>query len=354
MAEGGRAVDGAVAGLVCNGVFSSQSMGLGGGFLMTLHEAHTGQTLSLVAREMAPAAASRDMFGDCSECSQHGARAVAVPGEVAGYWAARQRFGNLSVSWRRIMQPTIDMARRGITVSRTKAEKLRVHNLTQSKMRSVFISPLTGEPWLEGDVYTRPDLADTLETLAEAGDRGEENLGFYTGEIGERFVRDLRKEGGIITMEDMRQYQTRWQDPVSVHLETINATLYSVPPPGSGAVLALILNILDTFNIKPGDDPVLLYHRMVEAFKWAYAARTELGDPGGDEEIRERVREMVREMVSERVAEERRSKISDDRTRSDPRDYGAVYEAGEDHGTAQISVLGPDGDAVSITSTINL
>ena len=281
-------------------------------------------------------------------------RSVAVPGEVAGYWAARQRFGNLSISWQRIMQPTIDMARTGITVSRTKAEKLRECNFTQSKMRSVFISADTGEPLQEGDVYTRPDLADTLERLAEAGDRGEENLGFYTGEVGKKLVRDLREEGGIITMEDMRQYKVRWEEPVSVRLETLKATLYSVPPPGSGAVLALILNILDTCNIQSEDDTPLLYHRMVEAFKWAYAKRTELGDPGEEEEVRERMRSVVEEMVSERVARERRSNISDQMTMSDPRDYGAVYEAAEDHGTAHISVIGPGGDAVSITSTINL
>ena len=102
---------------------------------------------------------------------------MAVPGEVAGYWAARQRFGNLSITWRRLIQPTIDMARGGITVSSTKAEKLRVYNFSQPKMREIFINPATAEPWLEGEVYTRPDLADTLELLAAAGDRGEENLG---------------------------------------------------------------------------------------------------------------------------------------------------------------------------------
>ena len=96
---------------------------------------------------------------------------------MAGYWAARQRFGNKNISWRRLIQPTIDMARAGITVSRTKAEKLRVYQFNQTKMREIFINPGTGEPWLEGDVYTRPDLADTLDLLATAGDRGEENLG---------------------------------------------------------------------------------------------------------------------------------------------------------------------------------
>ena len=222
------------------------------------------------------------------------------------------RFGNLSVSWRRIFQPTIDMARWGITVSKTKAEKLRVYNFTQRKMKSVFIDRRTGQPWLEGDVYTRPDLADTLERMAEAGDRGEENLGFYTGHIGKRLVRDLKRRGGLITMKDMAEYEARWEEPVSVHLDSLAATLYSVPPPGSGAVLAFVLNILDNFNIQPGDDTNLLYHRMVEAFKWAFAKRTELGDPVGDEQIREQVEAVVEMLVSEREANMRSKNISGD------------------------------------------
>ena len=84
---------------------------------------------------------------------------------------------------------------------------------------------------------------------------------------------DLRALGGILTMEDLAEYRARWEEPVSVHLDSLASTLYSVPPPGSGVVLASILNILDNFNIRPGDDIPLLYHRTVEAFKWAFATR---------------------------------------------------------------------------------
>ena len=174
----------------------------------------------------------------------------------------------------------------------------------------MFTDPSTGEFWKEGDVFTNNDLADTLEMMADAGDRGEENLGFYTGEIGERLVEELREEGGIITMEDMEGYKVRWEEPVSVHLESIAATLYSVPPPSSGAVLAFILNILDNYKIKPEDDSPLLYHRIVEAFKWAYAQRTKLGDPVGDPKIREKVRAVVKDLLSEKKAKKTRRKIS--------------------------------------------
>lgn len=125
---------------------------------------------------------------------------------------------------------------------------------------------------------------------------------------------DLRKLGGILTLEDLAQYEARWEDPVSVHLDSLASTLYSVPPPGSGAVLGSILNILDNFNIRPGDDIPLLYHRMVEAFKWAFATRTELGDPVGDPDIRDQVNSVVASILSEQVAAQRFGNISGDNT----------------------------------------
>ena len=111
-------------------------------------------------------------------------------------------------------------------------------------------------------------------------------------------------------MEDMREYEARWETPVSVHLESLAATLYSVPPPGSGAVLAFILNILDNFNIRPEDDNPTLYHRMIEAFKWAFATRTELGDPVGDPDIRDHVNSVVNNILSEQLAAEKFTNIS--------------------------------------------
>ena len=92
--EGGTAVDAAIAGMFCNGVYNSQSMGLGGGFMMTIYSAKDGKVESLDARETAPGAASSDMFQGDGEASQHGPLSVAVPGEAAGYWEAKQKYGN--------------------------------------------------------------------------------------------------------------------------------------------------------------------------------------------------------------------------------------------------------------------
>lgn len=97
-------------------------------------------------------------------------------------------------------------------------------------------------------------------------------------------------------------FQVRWSDPVSVHLDSLGATLHSNPPPASGAIMAGILNILDNYNIGPEDDTPLLYHRMTEAFKWAFAQRTELGDALGDPAIADIVNSVVRNITSEEWA----------------------------------------------------
>ena len=172
-------------------------------------------------------------------------------------------------------------------------------------------------------MYTRPDYAATLEQLAMAGDRGEKDLGFYSGPVGKQFVEDLQSLGGIITEEDLLSYRAEWTEPASVHLGSLGVTHYSIGPPGSGAILAYILNILDNYNIQPGDDGPLLHHRygvhhppslnmcsrIVESFKWGFALRTELGDPVGD--IRDYVNHLVNNQTSDDWALDKYEKISD-------------------------------------------
>ena len=250
MLEGGTAVDGAIAGMICNGVYNSQSMGLGGGFMMTIYDKNTHTVHTLDARETAPAGASQDMFRGDPKAAQHGPLSVAVPGEIAGYWAAKERFGNTSISWARLVAPTVKMCREGITVSRTHHTTLHWYNFTNNKMKIVFHNPDTGEPWVEGEVYTRPDLADTLEELARAGDRGEKYLGFYRGPVGEQFVEDLQELGGIITEEDLLGYKAEWREAASVDLASLGMTFYSSASPGSGAILAYVLNILDNYSTR--------------------------------------------------------------------------------------------------------
>ena len=132
----GTAVDAAIAVLFCNGVVTSQSMGIGGGFIMTIHLAN-GTALSLVAREMAPAASTRDMFRNSS--SLLGPRSGGVPGEVRGYWEAKQRLGSPHVSWAELVQPAIELCEKGITVTAHAARALNKkeqHILADPGLRS--------------------------------------------------------------------------------------------------------------------------------------------------------------------------------------------------------------------------
>ena len=206
--------------------------------------------------------------------ARYGARAVAVPGEVAGYWEAKVKYGNSSISWSRLVAPTVAMCREGIPVSWTQADKLQlVHDrgewgvYSNPAMNATFHRAGTGRPWRAGETYTHARYAATLEALAAAGDRGEHYLGFYTGQVGRAIVKDLAELGGIITMEDMATYRARWVRPVNISLESLNSTLYSVPPPASGAILTFILNILDLYHLTPKDNNPLLFQRIVEAFK---------------------------------------------------------------------------------------
>ncbi len=123
----GTAVDAAIATLFCDGLINAHSMGIGGGFLMTLYVRDTKEVWTLNARETAPAASTTNMYhGNLIESSL-GPKAAGVPGEIRGYWDAKQKFGNKDVSWKSLVQPSIDMCREGIPVTSSHAEKLKLH-----------------------------------------------------------------------------------------------------------------------------------------------------------------------------------------------------------------------------------
>jgi len=351
LAKGGTAVDTAVAVLFCNGVVTSESMGIGGGFLMTIYLAN-GTAVSLVAREKAPAAATRTMFQDVKGSSKLGPKAAGIPGEVLGYWEAKQKFGNKEISWADLIQPSIDLCMKGIPVSMNAArslQKQKDHIKADPGLRSVYVNNKTGEVHKEGDVYTHHVLGNTLKKIAENG--AEE---FYSGETGTALVKDITGAGGVITMEDLAGYQVSWESPVSGEVPGTGYRLYSSPPPGSGAVMAAILGLVGGYRPTPPDkNRVITWHRFVEACKFAYAKRTLLGDWHSDV-VEEQVRELVGNLTSTTWLEDTRAKISDKKTEQDPKKYGAEFYSVEDGGTTHISVLSPAGEAVSVTSTINL
>lgn len=170
----------------------------------------------------------------------------------------------------------------------------------------------------------------------------------YNGSLTKRFVQDIADFGGIITVEDMNNYRARWSEPVTADLPG-NQTLYTAPLPGSGLVMSFILNLVKNYLNTDDVNDVTNWQRIVESLKFGYGKRTQLGDS----EFIEGIQELIKTLTSDKYVEETRAKIFDNKTFSDPQYYGGDYALKEDHGTAHISVLAPNGDAVSVTSTIN-
>jgi gamma-glutamyltranspeptidase/glutathione hydrolase/leukotriene-C4 hydrolase len=203
--KNGSAVDATIATLFCNGLIASQSMGIGGGFLMTVYDKKSGKATTIDGRETAPEAATLDMYHGNATLSTRGGLAVAVPGEIRGYYEAKQRFGNINVTWASLIQPSIDMARNGIPVTFSKADALKGSKdaiMSDPGMFEVYINPATNDTWKEGDTYKRTKLADTLERIAKYG-----HIEFYEGKTAKSFVEDLNKLGGIITLNDLKNYK---------------------------------------------------------------------------------------------------------------------------------------------------
>jgi gamma-glutamyltranspeptidase/glutathione hydrolase len=343
--EGGNAVDAAIAVQFALAVVYPAAGNIGGGGFMVIREAE-GLTNTLDYREKAPLAADRDMYLDgngevIKGASRLGHLASGVPGAVDGMVKAHERYG--SMSWEALVQPSITLAANGFVLTEREAAGL-------NRSQDVFQEANTVEPdfllneagWQAGDTIYMPELAATLERIRDEG-----RAGFYEGETAELIVAEMERGGGIITLDDLVQYQSKFREPIVGEYEGYR--FISMPPPSSGGVaLTQLLASVEPFPLeKMGHNTASTAHAMVEAERRVYADRaTYLGDvdfyPVPVSELIDRDYNLIRMENFDSTQATPSSMISE----GNP----APVEAME---TTHFSIVDKDRNAVSVTTTLN-
>lgn len=343
MSKGGNAVDAAVAMGFALGVCEPFTSGLGGGGLATIHTAE-GENFFIDFREVAPAAATLDLYVDASGenngNTKEGGLASGVPGEVAGLLYLLEHHGTMSRE--EVMEPAIRIANEGFTVSAYCANAISdAYEKTQKfpEMSKVYLDE-NGLPWEEGSVITNPDLGKALQLIADQGADV-----FYKGEIGEAMVATLAKYDGVMTMDDLAGYEVHELKPVTGDYR--GYTVISSPPPSSGGThLIEILNILENFDMASMEVNSAEYvHLFAETFKLAFADRAKyMADTNF-------VTVPLGGLTSQAYADKRAQDIDlnvamEQAAPDDPSPY-------EHTDTTHFSVADVDGNCVAITKTIN-
>lgn len=343
MSKGGNAVDAAVAMGFALGVCEPFTSGLGGGGLATIHTAE-GENFFIDFREVAPAAATLDLYVDASGenngNTKEGGLASGVPGEVAGLLYLLEHHGTMSRE--EVMGPAIRIANEGFTVSAYCANAISdAYEKTQKfpEMSKVYLDE-NGLPWEEGSVITNPDLGKALQLIADQGADA-----FYKGEIGEAMVATLAKYDGVMTMDDLAGYEVHELKPVTGDYR--GYTVISSPPPSSGGThLIEILNILENFDMASMEVNSAEYvHLFAETFKLAFADRAKyMADTNF-------VTVPLGGLTSQAYADKRAQDIDlnvamEQAAPDDPSPY-------EHTDTTHFSVADVDGNCVAITKTIN-
>ncbi|XP_077990391.1 scoloptoxin SSD14-like [Glandiceps talaboti] len=336
--RGGHAVDAAIATLLCMGVVNAQSSGIGGGGFMIVKDKRSVQAIDF--RETAPSRATEDMYSENATLADIGGLSVAVPGELRGMEMAWKHYGKLP--WSDLFQPAIDLARHGFKVTSHTVECVAgagARMAQSSKLRDIYMPG--GVPVKEGDTLKRLDLAEVLQVIATHSVEA-----FYNGNLTNDIITAVNQAGGILTKEDLKKYTPKFKPVLQTSYH--EHTVYTVPEPSGGAIFLSIANILEGYNLTADvQDNPLTYHRMIEAFKYAYAQRTQLGDP----DFVENVGNLTKIMISKYTAAEIRDKINDNKTYA-PYHYGPFFPS-LSHGTAHVSVIDTSGNMVAVTSTVN-
>jgi gamma-glutamyltranspeptidase/glutathione hydrolase len=346
--RGGNAVDAAIAVALALAVTYPAAGNLGGGGFMMIRM-RDGRTTAIDYREMAPAAATRDIYLDRNGelikgegSSTVGYRASGVPGTVAGMALALDKYGSKKLTWSQLVEPARRLAADGFPLSYRMARNLRGDELLARYPESRRIFQNNGRFWGEGDLLRQPDLAATFARLQVGGPRE-----FYEGQTARLIAADMRRNRGLITLEDLRGYRAKEREVLRTTYR--GHEVISMPPPSSGgAVLIQMLNILEGFELeKMGWSSSDKYHVMTEAMRRAFADRAEYM---GDTDF---VKVPIAGMIQKSYAERQRATISMERASTSAEVRAGRPAGAESEETTHFTVVDAQGNAVSNTYTLN-
>ena len=349
MKRGGNAVDAAIAVAFALAVTHPAAGNLGGGGFMMIR-LKDGRTTAIDYREMAPAAAHRDVYLDKNGKliegeggSLVGYRAAGVPGTVRGMELALKKYGSGKLTWSQLVEPARRLAANGFTVTYSLARSLRGtkdYLSTYPETKRIYLKG--GALYKEGELFRQPELAATFARLQQFGPNE-----FYEGETARRIVADMKRNNGLMTLADLRGYVAKERTPLRGSYR--GHEIISMPPPSSGgAVLIEMLNILEGFDLgKLEASSSDRYHLMAEAMRRAFADRAEYM---GDTDF---VKVPISGLIDKSYATTLRSTIKPDRA-STSAEVRAGRPAGyESDDTTHFTIVDAEGNAVANTYTLN-
>ena len=345
MKKGGNAVDAAIAVQFALCVVHPSAGNIGGGGFMVVRLAD-GSTAALDFRETAPAAASTDMYLDkdkniIPKLSTDGHLASGVPGSVDGMMEAHKKYGTLT--WSELVQPAVDLALTGFPVTEKMAKSFNEIHDDLVRLNTVQPEFFLREQWKEGDTLRNTDLGHTLERIRDQG-----RAGFYEGKTAEDLVAEMKRGKGLITLEDLKNYHSIWRNTLTADYKGYK--VISMPPSSSGGLCVIqLLKSVEPYPVQTwGFQTSSTVHLMVEAERRVFADRSKyMGDP-------EFFKVPMTELIDANYLKERMSTFNpDSATRSDKVLPGVIpgYESEQ---TTHFSIVDPKGNAVAITTTLNL
>ena len=349
MKRGGNAVDAAIAVGLALAVVYPEAGNIGGGGFMLLRKKN-GEVHAIDYREMAPAAAGRDIFVDKEGklirgegSSTIGYRASGVPGTLAGFEMAFKKYGSGKVRWRDLVEPARLLAQNGYVLSYRLAELLKAYkdNLSQYEdSNRVFLR--NGNFYNEGDVFKQPDLAATFARIQTGGAKE-----FYNGKTARLIADDMKAHGGLITLDDLKNYRAKERTALRGNYRGYE--IITMPPPSSGGLVMIeVLNMLEGYDIRGMKyNSAAKYHVLAEAMRRAFADRAEfMADPDFADVP-------VSSLIDKKYAERRRSSIQLNRaSKSTDIGHGQIT-GGEPMETTHFTVADAEGNVVANTYTIN-